>query len=127
MRQVRIVLVHDCYTDYDENKSVLGDGISDWETISDEDYKLLRDNMWRLNRDLITDNGRPVLIEKDSQSVRTRINSITEWIKQERERQEKEEAARRAKTEERARKKLLKNAESELRLLEELRKKYPDA
>jgi hypothetical protein len=127
MRDVRIVLVHDQYTDYDDSKGIMQEGVSDWEQISDADFKLLQTNWWRLCGHLNVDNARLVLLEKDRVPVRTRIDSIKAWLEQERARQEQEEAAKRAKAEERARKKLLKNAESELRLLEELRKKYPDA
>jgi hypothetical protein len=68
-----------------------------------------------------------VLLEKDRVPARTRIDSIKAWIRQERSRQEQEEAANRAKAEERARKRMLKKAQSELQLLDELKKKYPDA
>lgn len=127
MREVRIVLVHDQYTDYDDSKGIMQEGVSDWEQISDADFKLLQANWWRLSSHLNVDDARLVLLEKDRVPVKARIDSIKQWIEQEHARQEQEEAAKRAKAEERARKKLLKNAESELRLLEELRKKYPEA
>lgn len=130
MREVRIVLLHDLYTDYNDNESqaVIRDGVSDWEQITDEEYCLLKDNWWRLTHHLGNhDNGRPMLLEKDGVPVRQRIDSIREWVQQEQEKIQAEKAAKQAQAEERARKKLLKNAESERRLLEELRKKYPDA
>lgn len=127
MKEVRIVLVHDAYTDYGDTSGILQEGISDWETISDEDHKLLQQNWHRLTQHMNYSHARPVLLEKDSHPVRKRIDSIKGWIAAERAREEHEEATKRAKAEERARKKLLKNAESERKLLEELRKKYPDA
>jgi Trm5-related predicted tRNA methylase len=130
MKEVRIVLVHDLYTDYNDNESqaVIRDSVSDWEQITDEEYRLLKDNWWRLAHHLGNhDNGRPILLEKDRVPVRQRISSIREWVQQEQEKIQAEKAAKQAQAEERARKKLLKNAESERKLLEELKKKYPDA
>lgn len=125
MRQVRIVLVHDQYHDYDDARAIMQEGISDWEEISEVDFKLLQANWWQLTKHLNLANARPVLLEKDSVPVSHRIDSIKNWIDRERARQEQEQAAKRAKAEERARKKLLKDAESELKLLAELKKKYP--
>ena len=127
MREVTIVMVHDRYTEYDESRAVMQESISDWEQISEEEYKLLNQNWWKLAQHLDPHgNRRPVLLEKDSVPVRARINSIREWIQQEKIQAEKAEAERKAKAEERARKKILKNAQSERKLLEELLRKHPD-
>lgn len=129
MRTVKIVLVQDCYHDYDDDSSsaILREGISDWENISNEDYQILKDNFWRLQHGTYRSDLRPVLIEQDTVAVSKRIDSIKDWVAKERERQEKEEADRKAKAAERAKKKLLKKAGDELKLLEELKAKYPDA
>ena len=126
MREVRVILVHD-YNDYDDTRSILKEGISHWEQISDEDFKFLKANWWRLTSDPNLVEGRLVLIEKDPVPLTTRIDSIKQWIDQERARAEQLQEQKRAQAEARARKKLLRNAESERKLLEELRKKYPDA
>lgn len=52
--------------------------ISDWETITEEEYNFLKNNLYRLfNR--VTE-GYPVLLRKDSVSVHQRITSIKEFI-----------------------------------------------
>jgi hypothetical protein len=123
MRNVKIVLVEDpIYNDYDEiSTAVIRDGISNWESISDEDYKFLKDNLWRLQ------NKSMMIIEQDPVPVIKRIDSIKKWIKEEKDRVEQAAAARKAEQEEKARKRLLKKAGNEIKLLEELKKKYPDA
>lgn len=127
MKEVKIVLVHDAYTDYDDSKGIMQEGISDWETISDEDYKLLQQNWWKLCNHMNVHNARLVLLEKDAAPVKKRIDSIRGWIAEERVRQEREAQLKKEKAQARALKKLMDNAESEKKLLEELKKKYPDA
>lgn len=52
--------------------------ISDWETITEEEYNLLKNNLYRLfDR---SSEGYPVLLRKDSVSVHQRITSIKELI-----------------------------------------------
>ena len=127
MKEVKIVLVHDAYTDYDDSKGIIQEGVSDWEQISDEDYKLLQQNWWKLCEHMNVHNARLVLLEKDSVPVKRRIDSIKGWITEERQRQEREAQIKREKAQARALKKLAANAEAERKLLEELKKKYPDA
>lgn len=103
------------------------EGVSDWEELSQEDYKLIKENMFRLNDQLNEHDVRFVLIEKDDTPVQTRISSIKSWLEQVKAKEQAEMALKKAKAEKRARKKLLKNAESEIKLLEELKKKYPNA
>lgn len=126
MKQVRLVLVHDAYTEYEDHKAIMQEGISDWETISDEDHVLLQRNLWRLESQMNVQGARLVLLEKDTAPVKTRIDSIRDWIAQEKARAQQEAQKKREKAEARALKKLMQNAESEKKLLEELRKKYPD-
>ena len=129
MKEVRVVLVHDSYADYDDvSNSIMREGITDWEQVSDEELKLLKHNWWRFGQDASrADNARLVLLEKDVVPVQTRINSIRQWLKEEKDRLDREETARRRQADERLKKKLLKTAESERKLLEKLREKYPDA
>jgi hypothetical protein len=129
MKEVRVVVVHDSYTDYDEvSNSIMREGVTDWEQVSDEELKLLRQNWWRFSQEAARgDNTRLVLLEKDAVPAQKRIGSIRQWLKEEKDREDREEAARRVQAEERLRKKLMKTAESERKLLEKLREKYPDA
>jgi hypothetical protein len=127
MKEVKIVLVHDTYTDYDDSKGIMQEGVSDWEQISDEDYRLLQQNWFKLCQHMNVHNARLVLLEKDSVPVKMRIDSIRSWIEEERMRQEREAQLKREKAQARALKKLAADAESERKLLVELRKKYPDA
>lgn len=127
MKEVRIVLVHDAYTDYDDSKGIMQEGVSDWESISDEDYRLLKQNWFKLCNHMNVHNARLVLLEKDSVPVKMRIDSIKAWILQERAREEREAEIKREKAQARALKKLAANAEAERKLLEELKRKYPDA
>lgn len=127
MKEVKIVLVHDAYTDYDDSKGIIQEGVSDWESISDEDYKLLQQNWWKLCDHMNVHNARLVLLEKDSVPVKRRIDSIKGWITEERQRQEREAQIKREKAQARALKKLAADAAAERKLLEELKKKYPDA
>ena len=125
MKQVKIVLTDQTVDDSygDSYTTIIRDSITDWEEISDDDYELLKDNFWQLQKKY-TQNA--MLIEKDTVSVIERIASIKEWIQEERIRQEQEAAKRKAAAEEKALKRMLKKAGDEKRLLEELKKKYPD-
>ena len=128
MKQVKLFIAEDCYTDcYGDgpSTSVIREGVTDWEEISDDDYELLRSNLHRLvNR---YGGQQVVLIEKDAVPVKERISSIKQWIADERARLDQEAAKRKAAAEEKALKRALKKAGDEKRLLEELKKKYPDA
>jgi len=126
MKEVKIVLVHDAYTDYDDSKGIMQEGVSDWESISDEDHTLLQQNWWKLCEHMNVHNARLVLLEKDSVPVKMRINSIKEWIAEEKAKAEREAQIKRDKAQARVLKKLASDAASEKRLLEELKKKYPD-
>lgn len=127
MRQVRIVLMHDQYSDYDDYHSILNSSITDWESISDADYTLLKSQWHRLEKEFAHVHGRPLLLEKDSTRVQVRIDSIKSWIDQERASEARAAELKKQKAHEKAMAKLRKDAESERALLEELKKKYPDA
>jgi len=128
MRQVRLFIIEDSYSGgYDDGPShqIIRQGVTDWEEISEEDYKLLKDNLYQISRKYNYCNI--LLIEKDPISAVDRITSIKGWLQEERIRQEQEAAKRKAAAEEKALKRMLKKAGDEKRLLEELKKKYPDA
>lgn len=128
MKQVRIVIVHDYYVDYEDSKTVMAEGISDWEMVTDEEHKLLVQNWSTICYEMNLSAGkRAVLIEKDDQPVQVRIDSVKRLIQAAQEKQDRLAAERKATAEARARKKLLKEAETERKLLAELKAKYPDA
>lgn len=129
MKEVKIVLAHERYDEYDSSSYILQEGLTDWEQLTAEEYNLLKSNWYMLVTEVQRTNSNkiPILIEKDTVPVKARIESIKKWIEVEKARAEKEAAERKAKADERAKKKMLKAAKSELALLEELRKKYPDA
>ncbi len=126
MRQVRIVLMHDQYSDYDDYHAILNSSITDWESISDADFTFLKSHWHRLEKDF-NFHGRVVLLEKDAHHVQVRIDNIKSWIDQERASEAKAAELKKQKAHEKALAKLRKDAESERALLEELKKKYPDA
>lgn len=103
--------------------SVIREGISDWETVSNEDLEFLRKNMHIVARK-VPDGCRPVLITKDPVRIAERIESVREEIAKAKAEQEAERERRRKKQEEQQRKKLLKTKKTELELLAELKKKY---
>jgi len=127
MRQVRIVLMHDQYSDYDDYHSILNNSITDWESISEADYILLKNQWHLLEKEFAHVRGRPLLLEKDQTSVQVRIASIKSWIDHEREKETKAAELKKQKAHEKALAKLRKDAESEQALLAELKKKYPHA
>lgn len=128
MKEVKIVIAHERYDEYESSSYILQEGISDWEQLSDDEYKLLKDNWYRIVQDVQQKRYGviPILVEKDSSPISLRIASIKTWVNEEKERAAKDAADRKAKAEERAKKKMLKAAKSELALLEELKKKYPN-
>ena len=126
MREVKIVSIVDGYYDSygDDSFTMLKNDITDWETISDEDFDLLHRNLHLIARKV---NDRVVIVEKDRVLVVERIKSIKEWLANEKAKQEEERRKRSEKNAELAKKKMLKKAGDERKLLEELKKKYPDA
>lgn len=126
MKEVKIVLMHDQYTDYEDHHAILNSSITDWESISDADFSLLKAQWHRLEKDFAYVNGRVVLMEKDSTPVQVRIDSIRSWIDQERAKEEQAAQLKKQKAQEKALRKLRQDAASELALLQELKAKYPD-
>ena len=125
MPDVKIVKIVDgMYDTYEEQSfQSIRDTLSDWETISDDDYTLLKNYLYHIQKNY---KDRLCIIVKDDVPVNERIKSIKTLIDQERKKQEEELAKKRAIEQERARKRMLKKAGDELKLLNELKKKYPD-
>lgn len=118
---VKIVLVEETSDDYYSRK-IIRDGITDWEEISDEDYKILRYNVKRLYDTEY--NMEPMLIVKDDVPVIERIKSIKDAVAKERARQEAENRKRQEAKLAREQAKLMKKVDSEKALFEKLKAKF---
>lgn len=124
MKQVKILLVEEVYTDEYSNQ-VIRDSISDWEEVDDEDFHYLKMNMGRIwNKFGLGTTFRPILLCKDDRPVSVRIDSIKEEIAK----QKKADEARKQEENERKNARLLKKQAKteaqELALLEALQKKF---
>lgn len=122
--KAKIFLIHSRYVD-DEYQQFLSNGVSDWEELSPEDIKFVKDNLWRLenkNRD----NVQYVLVTQDEKTIFDRIvdikNVISDEIKKEQKRKEELEKKRL----EAAQKKALNKLEKDRKLLAKLIESNPD-
>lgn len=124
---VKIVLSQeislDEYGDY-YSRNIIRDSITDWEEVSDGDYKFLLTNLHHLFKTVREAGMNPCLLVKDEQPIIQRIQSVREEIRRhqdyERKRLEKEEQEKA----ERTRKRLMKKAANEIELLKQLQEKY---
>lgn len=109
------------YDDYDGIRNVSAEGLTEWETISEEEYGLLNKYLNAFTRG----NGKELLVVRlDSIPVEKRIINIREELaKIAKKEEEKREKARlvQAKRDQEA---LVKKEEKERKLLETLKKKY---
>lgn len=124
-KEIKILLVEDLYNDIDDynTSAVIKESISDWETVSDEDFEFLRKNTAVIDRK-IPSGYRSVIVMKDPLRISERIESIQAEIDRVKAEQQAERDRRRKKQEEQERKRLLKSQKTELALLAELKKKY---
>lgn len=120
MKEIKIILVEDVlrsdnYGDDHWNEYVLRQGITDWETISDEDFYWLKQNLNKLKNynDVAFRNFTYRLIVKNEMPVFTAIQDIKDEIaKQEEETRKRAEAFKKVDEERKrkaAEKKMLKN------------------
>lgn len=133
MPKVKIVILssHSYYDEYDSySRNIILSGITDWEDISDEEYKFLLDhNGYHLEQAMKLPAGSSVLIIKqDEIPITNRIESITKLIKKMEADRIKEEQDRIAKKEAaalaRRLKKEAKTEKDELALLAALKAKH---
>lgn len=111
---------------YSEDQSVmwsLRDHITDWEEVSNEDYRLLQQWKWKLEHEV---GQRVVIVEQDPTPVVARIKNIRDWLAEKQREKEQQENKRIEQAAERARKKGLKQSKREIELLKKLQEKYPD-
>ena len=121
---VKIVLVQNIDCDDHYTQAVIRESINDWEEVSDEDFVFLEKNLYRI---VDAPYGfYPKLIIKDHVPIAQRIVSVKTLIAEEQAAQAAEKDRKRAAEQARQPKRMLKKAESELALLEELKKKYKD-
>lgn len=124
MKQVKIILVQEVYTDEYAN-NLIRDSISDWEEVSDEDFHFLKMNLGHIwNKFGMPQDFRPVVICKDDRPVSVRIDSIKEEIERHKRRVEAAEKERERKKQEKLLKKKAKTEAEEKALLDQLKKKY---
>lgn len=124
--KIKLILVNGNY-DYDDNYTArLGEGISDWEEVTQDEYEFINANLWRLK---LTNRNRAddiIIVRQDDISVADRIVGIKKEIeklaKQEEKRKNEEKLKREEAAAKRAEKKLLK----ERQILERLIKNNPD-
>ena len=121
---VKIVLVQSIDCDDHYTQAVIRESINDWEDVSDEDFVFLEKNMYRIVN--APYGFYPKLIIKDHVPIAQRIVSVKALIAEEQAAQAAEKERRRLAEQARQQKRMLKKAESELALLEELKKKYED-
>lgn len=117
--KVKIVFVKNYYSDYESILHKIDE--SDWEEITEEQYKLISENIDELSK---VYDGTPVLVLQDPEPIQTRISEIVEVIKQKEIEKEERRKIREQKKKEREAKKEEKKRKEELKKLEELKKKY---
>lgn len=129
MPEVRVIYVRKeiDYTSYDrddnyETKVFWSNNIHDWETISNEELKILQNNLRDIYK--FDHNEYPVVLVKDPVPVKKRIESIKEALKEveAKKRLAKEKAEQRKKIKEAELRKQMEEQEKEL--LENLKRKY---
>lgn len=127
-KQVKIILSKEVITSYDDpyNYTLIRDGITDWEEISDEDYDFLRWNLSYLYKTYNEEYGNlvPMIIVKDDKPVLDRIESIKEFIEQLKTKEAERKAEEERKKAEKAKKRMMKKVADERALFEQLKEKF---
>jgi|WetSurMetagenome_2_1015567.scaffolds.fasta_scaffold57700_4 hypothetical protein len=124
-RQVKIVFANEYYEEDAGSRMHVDASITDWETVTDEEYTFLRDNWWKLfpsKSRYGQDKEVYILITKDEETIPARLVELRDLLKEQiakdKARQEKEKAALAAKE--------AKKLEKKKKLLEELKKEFGD-
>lgn len=127
-KQVKIILSKEVLTSYDDpyNYTLIRDGITDWEEISDEDYDFLRWNLSYLCKTYNEEYGNlvPMIIVKDDKPVLDRIESIKDFIEQLKTKEAERKAEEERKKAEKAKKRMMKKVADERALFEQLKEKF---
>lgn len=123
-RKVRFFKIYDCYNNYDEDSCYkFGDGVGEWEEISDEDFKFIQENMWRI-RKYLPDNQFVMVEQAALGTAKETFTSIKNLV--DKERKEAEAYARKQEEEKkkRAMKLELKKVKTRQALYEQLKKEF---
>lgn len=121
MPKVKIFMSHE-YPDYYEcSAEIITHGISDWEEITDEEYDYLRRNLYKLSDPKY---GRPVIIIQSDKTALEYIDSIKNFIAEEKRKVEEAKRLREEKKAKAAAKKQQDLEAKELKKFKELAKKY---
>lgn len=122
MPKVKVFAVKD--VEFDEyTKSILIEGISDWEEVTEEDAEILRKGLWEIRNDMVKQYGyeyTAMIVFQDTVPARIRIEQIHKMLEKDRKKKEKEDAAKKASAKKREKNK----KEKELELLKKLKEKY---
>ena len=120
MPEIKIFLLEDyCYDD-DNYRHRLGEGISDWEDVSEDDLNYLRSNSYRFSNVI---KSPYTIVRKDNTPIQTYITSVKELVEKDKRAEEKRKKEELRKKLEREQKKLQKKEESERQLYERLKAK----
>jgi predicted nucleic acid-binding Zn-ribbon protein len=122
MVEVKLFVTRDRYDDnYGDYHSVITEGISDWEIVTEEEYELLKNTLWIIQRDKNID-GQLIAVRKDRKKVHERIDSIKAELK----RIKDEEESKKKAAEIKKAKRLAAKKNKDLDTLQKLKEKYPD-
>lgn len=110
MHKIKLIVTDygSSYDDYYSNE-ILRAGITDWEEVSSEDLKFLKDNLYVISQTMKV-SGNVYVIEQDSVPIIERITTAKEFIEKQRKQQELDAAERAKAKEEAALKRRLKKA-----------------
>lgn len=124
MPKVMIVRVEGHYDNYDDYVSRLVENLSDWEEVTDEELKYLKDNKYILSNDL--DCEIAILTIEDVKDVRVKITGIIKKIKEREEKLQKEREEKLQKRKEAAEQKQIAKIEKDRAALAKLIEQNPD-
>lgn len=132
MRSVKLITVIGNYDKDDEYVSHIGDHISDWDEVTDSEFKELRDNFYGIQSSLMRDGylnyGESLLvISKDPEILPKALVKVTELIKEQQVKAKAEETKKLKAEATRIANAAKSKAEKERKLLAKLKAQYePD-
>lgn len=123
MKKIKVIKLYDIYSDYDNYNYLPIADQTDWVTVSDEEFNFLKKGLYRLNKG----NTQLKLVEElDYDNIKMSIDIIRTELA-ELDRLENERIAKNRAKYEKSRKTAEENKKKkELKILEELKKKYKD-
>lgn len=126
MPKVKIVLVQTIYGSDDYSETILRGGITDWEEVTDEELKLLKNPVYlfRMFEQEVSYPYQPVVIVQDTKTIRDRFAIAEEFIRKEEQRRAEQAAEAQRKREERAKQKAHMREVNERKQFEKLKEKF---